>query len=88
MGDGVESGFANVKSTAWYSPYLAYADDLGILSTEETSWAIAREITDAEAISMLLQYTGYKMGYPGTDIVEKGMIQAENLRYNIVLLPE
>ncbi len=70
-GPGVESGFQNVKATAWYSPYLAYADDLAILTTDEMNWKIAREITDAEAIEMLSLYTGYRMEYTGVDMLQK-----------------
>lgn len=60
-GNGVESGFDNVSATSWYSPYLAHADDLGILSTQETSWATAKMISDREAVDMLSLYTAYRM---------------------------
>ena len=80
-GDGVESGFDNVRATAWYSPYLAFADEIGILSTDEMNWSVAKAITDTEAIEMLSLYTAYRMGYTGTDALQKGMIQTENLKY-------
>ena len=80
-GPGVESGFANVQANAWYSPYLAYADGIGILSTDEVKWQVARAITDVEAIDMLALYTAYRMGYTGEDILQKGIIQTEKLRY-------
>jgi hypothetical protein len=82
-GPGVESGFANIRATAWYSPYIAYADEIGILTTDEMTWNVARAITDAEAIEMLSLYTGYRMGYTGTDRLMKGVIQTESLRYNL-----
>ncbi len=82
-GPGVESGFQNIKATAWYSPYLAYADEIGILTTDEMNWSVAKAITDTEAVEMLSLYTGYRMGYTGTDMLQKGMIQTENLKYNI-----
>jgi uncharacterized protein (TIGR02145 family) len=80
-GPGIESGFDNVSPTAWYSPYLAFADEIGILSTDESKWQVARAITDAEAIDMLSLYTAYHMQYSGADLIQKGMIQTENLRY-------
>jgi hypothetical protein len=85
-GPGVESGFDNIKATVWYSPYLAYADEIGILSTNETSWTVARAITDVEATEMLELYTAYRMDYAGSTGLSRGMIQTETLRYNIAFV--
>lgn len=85
-GTGVESGFANVALTAWYSPYLAYADEIGILSTDEVKWSVAKMISDREAIDMLSLYTAYRMGYTGTDMLQKGMIQIKNYEYNFIFI--
>ena len=87
-GPGVESGFENVQANAWYSPYLAYADEIGILSTDEVKWQVARAITDQEAIDMLALYTAYRMGYTGDTVLDRGMIQTESLQYNIELVSE
>ena len=82
-GPGVESGFSNLKSTVWYSPYLAYADEIGILTTDETSWTVAKAITDQEAIEMLSLYTAYRMGYTGSTAIDRGMIMTPSLKYNL-----
>ncbi len=87
-GPGVESGFENVSPTAWYSPYLAYADEIGILSTDEIKWQMAKAITDIEAIDMLSLYTAYRMGYTGDDILDSGMIMTDSLKYNIAFPSE
>ena len=87
-GPGVESGFENVNPTAWYSPYLAYADEIGILSTDEIKWQMAKAITDIEAIDMLSLYTAYRMGYTGDDILDSGMIMTDSLKYNIAFPSE
>lgn len=85
-GSGVESGFKNVSPTAWYSPYLAFADKIGILSTNESKWQVARTITDTEAIDILALYTAYRMGYSGDTILGRGMIVTDNLKYNITFV--
>ncbi len=87
-GPGVESGFANVPANVWYSPYLAFADEIGILSTDEAKWQVARAITDVEAIDMLTLYTAYRMGYTGEAILQKGIIQTESLRYEFGFVSE
>ena len=82
-GTGVESGFANVSAKAWYSPYLAYADEIGILSTDELKWDVAKMISDTEAIDMLSLYTEYRMGYTGSESLKNGMIQSNGHIYTL-----
>ena len=87
-GPGVESGFENVRANAWYSPYLAYADEIGILSTDEVKWQVARAITDQEAIDMLALYTAYRMGYSGETSIDRGLIVTDSLKYNLEFVSE
>ncbi len=52
--------FNNVVKTAWYAPFLAHASEVDMIPSTPPRWNIAREVTDADIVSML-------QGYLGTD---------------------
>jgi hypothetical protein len=80
-----DTGFSNVDKKAWFAPYLLFARDNGVISGEYDEWAVARPITDREAIEMLGNYTAYRMSYTGSDLA-KGMIMTDKLQYNITFV--
>jgi hypothetical protein len=82
-----DTGFDNVDKKAWFAPYLSFARENGVISPELTEWQVARPITDREAIEMLANYTGYRMGYTGSDLT-KGMIMTDKLKYNMTFVSD
>jgi hypothetical protein len=81
-GAGFESHFTNVSAKSWYTPYLGRAYELGLIASNETTWAIAQKISDAEAIDILAIYTAYRMNFMG-EVLEHGMITTDRAQYNI-----
>ncbi len=82
IGVGFESHFTNIPATTWYAPYLGRAYDLALIPSDETTWIVAQEISDTEAIDILALYTAYRMDYTG-DIFEQGIITTDKLQYHI-----
>lgn len=80
-----DTGFSNVDKKAWFAPYLAFARENGVISSELTEWQVARPITDHEAVEMLANYTAYRMSYTGSELT-KGMIMTDKLQYNITFV--
>lgn len=81
-GTGFESHFTNISATSWYAPYLGRAYDLALIPSDESSWTVAQEISDTEAIDILAIYTAYRMDFAG-DVFDQGIITTENLQYHI-----
>jgi hypothetical protein len=69
-----------VSGKSWYAPYLAKADEIGLIDSEERKWQVAQEISDAEAGDILALYTAYRMDFNG-DSMDRGMIETETLKY-------
>lgn len=81
----VTSGFSNIDDTSWYAPYLGRANDIGILSIDETNWEIEKGISNAEAISYLSLYTAYRMEFQW-DNVDRGSITTEKIKFNMTFI--
>lgn len=80
-GDFVSS--SEDKNSNWYDPFVAFAQDLQLFPAQSENWKVAEEITDSEIIEAISLYTAYRMEYEWSDKLDRGMIETENMNYNI-----
>ncbi len=83
----INSGFSNIDNTSWYAPYLGLANDIWILSMDETDWEIEKEMSDAEAISYLWFYTAHRMEFQW-DTLDRGSITTEKMKFNLTFISD
>lgn len=81
--EGEFVSYAEDKNSNWYDPFVIFAQDLQLFPAQSESWKAAEEITDSEIIEAISLYTAYRMEYEWSDKLDRGMIETENMNYNI-----